>query len=96
MPAFLKQHFPSTLDVGSTVSLAKHNFTIHGIKNLALEKKSVLYFIGYVPSHIPRLGNSFFWRKQSKQQVGNAKLTTRGALKTKLATHPTGCPHRPL
>ena len=49
-----------------------------------------------LPSHIPGLGNSYFWRKRYIDRVGNAELTTRGSLGQKLATHPTGCPRGPL
>ena len=52
------------------------------------------FFFCLLPSHIPGLGNS--WRKRSNDRIGNAELTTRGALGPKLATHPAGCPRGPL
>ena len=41
-----------------------------------------------LPSHIPGLGNSYFWRKQSNDCICNAELTTRGALGPKLNCDP--------
>ena len=35
---------------------------------------------GLLPSHIPGLGNSYFWRKQSNERIGNAELTHKVAL----------------
>ena len=54
------------------------------------------FFLCLFPSHIPGLGNSYFWRKRLNEYIGNAELPTRGALGPKLATHPTGCPRGPL
>ena len=38
--------------------------------------QKVGFFFRLLPSHIPRLGNSYFWRKRSNDRIGNAEFTT--------------------
>ena len=59
--------------------------------------KTVSFALFYLlHAHIPRLGNSYFWRKRSNDRIGHSELTTRGALGPKFATHPIICTRVPL